>query len=49
MNSSFTALYVAYSIAWVGVMLYLVYMHMRQRAVERDIRSLREEVQKHGQ
>ncbi len=49
MSSSFTALYVAYSIAWLGVLAYLVYMQMRQRSVERDLRSLKEEVRKHGQ
>jgi CcmD family protein len=49
MNGSLVALYLAYSIAWVGVFAYLLYMHIRQRSVERDIRSLREEVRKHGQ
>lgn len=49
MSNSFTALYVAYSIVWVGVFAYLVYMHIRQRTVERDIRTLKEEVRQHGQ
>ncbi len=49
MSNSFTALYIAYSIVWVGVFAYLVYMHIRQRTVERDIRTLKDEVRKHGQ
>jgi CcmD family protein len=49
MSNSFTALYIAYSIVWVGVFAYLVYMHIRQRTVERDIRTLKEEVRQHGQ
>lgn len=49
MSNSFTALYVAYSIVWAGVFAYLVYMHIRQRTVERDIRTLKEEVRQHGQ
>ncbi|MBU0684473.1 MAG: CcmD family protein [Candidatus Thermoplasmatota archaeon] len=49
MSNSFTAVYIAYSIVWVGVFAYLVYMHIRQRTVERDIRTLKEEVRKHGQ
>lgn len=48
MSSSWTALYVAYSIVWAGVFVYMLYMHMRQRSVERDLRSLKEEVLKHG-
>ena len=47
MANSWTALYVAYSIVWIGVFVYLLYTHMRQRNVERDIRTLKEEVQKH--
>lgn len=49
MNGSFAALYIAYSIVWLGVFAYLVYMNVRQRSVERDIKSLKEEVRKHGQ
>ncbi len=49
MSNSFTAVYLAYSIVWVGVFVYLVYMHFRQRTIERDIRTLKEEVRKHGQ
>ncbi len=48
MSSSWTALYVAYSIVWVGVFVYLAYLHLRQRRVDRDIRTLREEVLRHG-
>lgn len=48
MADSFLALYVAYSIVWVGVFAYIVYMHLRQRSIRRDIAMLREEVKKHG-
>ena len=48
MTSSWTALYVAYSIVWLGVFLYIIYMHMRQMSVERDIKTLKEELLKHG-
>jgi len=48
-SNSFTALYIAYSIVWVGVFAYLVYMHIRQNAVDREIRTLKEVVGKHGQ
>lgn len=48
MASSWTALYLAYSIVWVGVFLYLAYMHLRQRRIERDVMTLREEVLRHG-
>ncbi|HEX9908018.1 MAG TPA: CcmD family protein [Thermoplasmata archaeon] len=49
MSNSFTALYIAYSIVWVGVFAYLVYMHIRQSTVDREIRTLKEVVGKHGQ
>ena len=48
MASSWLALYIAYSIVWVGVFGYLLYMHLRQLRIEKDIRALREEVSKHG-
>jgi CcmD family protein len=48
MASSFTALYIAYSIVWAGVFAYIVYMHLRQRSIQRDIIMLREAVKKHG-
>jgi len=48
MASSFMALYMAYSIVWAGVFAYIVYMHLRQRSIRRDIAMLREEVKKHG-
>lgn len=48
MTSSFTALYIAYSIVWVGVFAYIVYMHLRLNSVRRDIAALKEEVKKHG-
>jgi len=32
---------------WVGVFGYLLYMHIRQHRIERDMKVLREEVLKH--
>lgn len=48
MSSSWLALYLAYSIVWVGLFSYLTYLFIRQRRIDRDIGSLREVVQKHG-
>lgn len=48
MSDSWLALYVAYSIVWIGLFSFLGYMFLRQRRVERDIRMLKEEVSKHG-
>lgn len=48
MASSWLALYIAYSIVWIGVFGYLAYMYLRQRMIEKDIRALKEEVSKHG-
>jgi len=48
MASSWLALYLAYSIVWIGVFGYLLYVHLRQRRVERDIKTLKEAVSKHG-
>jgi len=47
MASSWLALYLAYSIVWVGVFGYIVYMHLRQRRIEKDLKTLREVVSKH--
>jgi CcmD family protein len=47
MEGSFVALYIAYSIVWLGVFAYLAYMHLRQHSMDKDIRSLKEEVSKH--
>jgi len=47
MEGSFGALYIAYSIVWLGLFAYLAYMHLKQRSIEKDIRSLKEEVSKH--
>lgn len=44
MTSQWTALYIAYSIVWGGVFLYLLYLHIRQKRIERDISQLKEEV-----
>ena len=48
MANSWTALYVAYSIVWIGVFVYLLYIHMKQRNIDRDLKSLKEEVARHG-
>ncbi|HEX9907194.1 MAG TPA: CcmD family protein [Thermoplasmata archaeon] len=48
MANEFTPLYVAYSIVWAGVFLYLVYIHLKQRSVDKETRLLKEEVVKHG-
>ncbi len=48
MASSWTALYVAYSIVWIGVFLYLSYLVLRQRKISKDIAVLKEEVARHG-
>lgn len=48
MASSWTALYVAYSIVWLGVFGYLTYLFVRQRRLSRDIAALKEEVARHG-
>jgi len=48
MSDSFTALYVAYTIVWAGLFLYVGYMFARQRRIEREIKMLKEEVSKHG-
>jgi len=48
MSSSWTALYVAYTIVWVGLFGYLVYLFIRQRRIDREIKILKEEVSKHG-
>jgi CcmD family protein len=47
MEGSFGALYIAYSIVWLGVFAYLAYMYLRQHSIDKDIKSLKEEVAKH--
>jgi len=47
MSSSWVALYFAYAIVWLGLFSYLAYMFLRQRRIEKEIKLLREEVQKH--
>lgn len=48
MASSWTALYLAYSIVWLGVFGYLTYLFLRQRRISKDISVLKEEVARHG-
>ncbi len=47
MSSSWTALYIAYSIVWGGLFAYLAYMYLRQRKIDKEIKLLKEEVAKH--
>lgn len=46
MVSSWTALYLAYTIVWLGVFMYLIYMHLRQYKIEKDIENLKGQVSK---
>lgn len=46
MADPFMAVYVAYSIVWAGVFAFVLYMYMRQRSINRDLRALKEEL--HG-
>jgi len=48
MASSWLALYIAYSIVWLGVFGYLTYLFLRQRRIAKDISLLKEEVARHG-
>ena len=48
MASSWTALYVAYTIVWAGLFGYLTYLFLKQRRLDREIKMLKEEVSKHG-
>jgi CcmD family protein len=47
MEGSFGALYIAYSIVWLGVFVFLAYMYLRQHSINKNIKSLREEAAKH--
>ncbi len=48
MSDSFMALYLAYTVAWAGLFAYLGYMFLRQSRITRDIKSLKEELSRHG-
>jgi len=48
MSDSWTALYVAYSIVWGGLFIYLAYLFLRQRRTDKEIKLLKEEVVRHG-
>ncbi len=48
MEGSWLALYVAYSIVWAGAFGFLLYMYLRQRKVNKDIKALKEALSKHG-
>jgi CcmD family protein len=40
------ALYIAYSIIWVGLFGYLVYLHMKQIKISNELKLLHEMVEK---
>lgn len=42
MNDAFTPLYIAYSLAWVGVVGYLVLLHRKGRKLAAEIALLQE-------
>jgi CcmD family protein len=48
MDSSWLALYVAYSIVWVGAFGFLIYLYLRQRRIDGDVKALKEALSKHG-
>ncbi len=48
MTDSWMALYIAYSIVWIGLFAFLGYLFFRQRRIDRDISMLKEEVSRHG-
>lgn len=48
MANAFTAVYVAYTIVWAGVFVYLLYLFVRQMSIKRDIGLLKQELSKHG-
>ena len=48
MSDSLLALYLAYSIVWGGLFSYLAYLFVRQRRIDRDLKSLREALEHHG-
>ncbi len=48
MSDSWTALFVAYAIVWIGLFSFLGYLYLRQRRIDRDIKMLKEEVSRHG-
>jgi CcmD family protein len=41
MSDAFAPLYIAYSIAWVGVVIYLFLLHQKQRKLASEMAALR--------
>lgn len=39
-DSGILHLYIAYSIVWIGWFIYLVYLHVKQARLEREIENL---------
>ena len=48
MANAFTAVYVVYTIVWAGVFVYLLYLFMRQKSINKNIEVLKQELSKHG-
>lgn len=48
MANAFTAVYIAYTIVWAGIFVYLLYLFMRQRSINTNIEMLKQELSKHG-
>lgn len=46
MTESWTALYIAYSFVWIGLIAYITYIYLRLRAMRRDLDSLYDLVKK---
>jgi CcmD family protein len=42
MSDAFTPLYIAYSIAWIGVVAYLVTLHLKQKKLAAEVAALKE-------
>lgn len=44
MADPFMAVYVAYTIVWAGVFIFIMYMYMRHRSINKSLRALKEEL-----
>ena len=47
-DSGITQLYIAYSIIWVLWFIYLLYLHLKQSKLEKDISNLESVVMRNG-
>ncbi len=46
--SDLTYLYVAYTVIWLGAVLYLVYIHSRQAGLHKQMDILLRRLERHG-